>query len=119
ESGGGGPADHRPRAAGRGTGGRPRVRLDGEGVAGVITVPNTGGGQKWQVIARQIDLGAAGGGDGGGVGGGERTLRVQAEPNSAGFNLDWLEIESPCLADHDGSGTVDVHDLLAFLGAFR
>jgi len=37
-------------------------------------------------------------------------------------SLEFTVLESapvPCIADFDGSGTIDVNDLLAYLGAFR
>ena len=56
-----------------------RVELDGSDVTGAVSVPNTGGWQKWQTIKANARLSA-----------GKHVLRVVFV--QGGFNFDWIDI---------------------------
>ena len=67
------------RVATPNTGGKLRVELDGSDVTGAVSVPNTGGWQKWQTIKANAKLTA-----------GKHVLRVVFV--QGGFNFDWIDI---------------------------
>jgi hypothetical protein len=73
------------------SGRKMRVQLDGKDLAGPISIPNTGGNDKWETVMTTIQLSA-----------GEHVLRVVFDRGGLKFN--WMDI-SPIGATTKGSTT--------------
>ncbi|MEQ8771099.1 MAG: family 16 glycosylhydrolase [Phycisphaerales bacterium] len=93
------------------TGGEFRFEIDGQPVSQTIYAFPTGGWQTWQTTPVEVELEA-----------GEHVIRwANRSTSGREYNLNWFDfvlLTAPCFADIDGSGSLNVDDIDAFVTAF-
>jgi len=99
------------RVAAQSNGGTFRFEIDGTPVSGDVAAPITGGWQTWVTASTEVDLEA-----------GEHVLRFANTSGATGefnFNsLNFVLLSTPCPADLDANGTLNLDDINLFAQAF-